>query len=78
MAKANEQADGHKNGETVGEVVKMDALGRRFQIGKLYDYRNDSIVAGNKLFPCYFSLLHHTCEIFKSYYIFFQVKPCLI
>ena len=54
MAKANEQADGHKNGETVGEVVKMGALGRRFQIGNLYDYRNDSMIAGNKLFPCFF------------------------
>ena len=72
MAKANEQADGHKNGETVGEVVKMAALGRRFQIGNLYDYRNDSMIAGNKLFPCFFfPIASYTCEIFKIYYIFF-------
>ena len=28
-------------------VTKMAALGRRFQIGDLYDYRSDRILPGN-------------------------------
>ncbi len=35
--------------------TKMAALGRRFQLGALYDYRTDSILLGNKLFK-YFRL----------------------
>ena len=30
-------------------VIKMAALGRQFQLGGLYDYRNDTIPKGNKL-----------------------------
>ncbi len=37
--------------ETVGRhLTKMNAIGRRFQLGDLYDYRNDQIIAGNRFY----------------------------
>jgi hypothetical protein len=35
------------------EVMKIAALGRRFQLGDLYNHRNDCIVSGK-----YFSFFH--------------------
>lgn len=34
------------------EVIKIAALGRRFQLGDLYNHRNDCIVSG-KYFLCF-------------------------
>ena len=31
-------------------LIKMAALGRRFHIGTLYDYRTDSIIEGKAIF----------------------------
>ena len=41
-----------------GHVIVMAALGRRFKLGDLYDYRNDHIVAGkHRLLTNYMLLL---------------------
>lgn len=47
-------------------VIKMASLGRRFQLGDLYNYRNDHILEGNKLKSFRYSinnfLLHSLCS----------------
>lgn len=34
------------------ELIKLAALGRRFQLGTLYDYRTDAIILGKDLIKC--------------------------
>jgi len=43
------KASGAKAAEDKNQqhAIKMAALGRRFLLGNLYDYSNDSIVPGN-------------------------------
>jgi hypothetical protein len=37
-----------KSEDGKGETIKMAALGRRFQLGTIYDYTSDKIIAGIK------------------------------
>jgi hypothetical protein len=39
------------------EVMKIAALGRRFQLGDLYNHRNDCIVSGKYFLRFHFALI---------------------
>lgn len=46
MSNAKSRRPGGYHEEETAEVIKMAALGRRFQLGTLYDYRTDTIIPG--------------------------------